>query len=49
MMPLKVTTTPHFLILFFNNSKMADIESSEVAAIATPFSLAQQWVRIGRQ
>jgi hypothetical protein len=38
-MPLKVTSTPYFLIRTFNNSKMVDVKTSEVDAKLAPVNV----------
>lgn len=38
-MPLKVTSTPHFLICSFNNSKIADVQTFDVDAKSAPVNV----------
>jgi hypothetical protein len=38
VMPLKVTSTPYFLIPYLKHSKMADVQTSEVDAKLAPFN-----------
>jgi hypothetical protein len=39
VMPLKVISTPYFLIPYLNHSKMADVQTSEVDAKLAPVNV----------
>jgi hypothetical protein len=39
VMPLKLTSMPYFLILYFNHYKMADVQTSEVDSKLAPVNV----------
>jgi hypothetical protein len=49
VMPLKATLTLYsFKSRSFKHFRMADVQNSDVDVIPSPFSLAEQWVTIGK-